>query len=42
MTKIDGKYEQFWTDVTPDFSHNCWKEVSDWYKKDNGKFVKVV
>lgn len=34
--------DSWWTDVTPDFSHNYWKEVSDWYKKDNCKFVKVV
>lgn len=38
-TKIDDKW---WTDVTPNFSRNCWKEVSDLYKKENGKFVKVI
>lgn len=35
--------DSYWTDVTPDFSKNVWKEASDWYEKnENGKFVKVV
>ena len=37
--KIDDKW---WTDVIPNFSRNCWKEVSDLYNKKNDKFVKVV
>jgi hypothetical protein len=36
------KDDKWWTDVTPNFSRNCWKEVSDLYKKENGKFVKVT
>jgi len=33
--------DKCWNDVTPDFSRNCWREVSDWYEKDeNGKLVK--
>ena len=32
----------WWTDVTPNFSKNCWKEISDWYKKENGKFIKIA
>ena len=32
---------QWWQDVTPDFNRNDWREVSDWYEKnENGKFVK--
>ena len=35
--------DSYWTDVTPDFSKNVWKEASDWYKKnENGKFVKIA
>ena len=35
--------DNWWRDVTPDFSKNIWKEVSDWYSKnENGKFVKNV
>ena len=35
--------DKYWNDVTPDFSKNCWKEASDWYKKnENGKFVKIA
>lgn len=34
--------DSWWTDVTPNFSKNCWKEVSDWYKKENGKFIKIA
>lgn len=31
----------WWTDVIPNFSKNEWKEVSDWYEKnENGKFIK--
>jgi len=30
-----------WIDVTPNFSKNCWKEISDWYTKDKTrKFVR--
>lgn len=32
--------EQWWTDVTPNFSRTCWKEVSDWYELINGKYVR--
>ena len=33
--------DSYWNDVTPDFSRNCWKEVSDWYEKnENGKIHK--
>ncbi|MBR6907109.1 hypothetical protein IKN40_01015 [bacterium] len=33
--------DNWWRDVTPDFSKNIWKKVSDWYEKnENGKFVK--
>lgn len=33
----------WWRDVTPDFSKNIWKEASDWYSKnENGKFIKNV
>ena len=36
--KIDDSY---WNDVTPNFNKNDWKEVSDWYEKnENGKFIK--
>jgi len=31
---------QWWTDVIPNFSQNCWKEVSDWYELVNGKYVR--
>lgn len=32
----------WWSDVRPDFHRNVWKEVSDWYRKDdNSKFIKV-
>lgn len=34
--------DSWWTDITPNFSKNCWKEVSDWYKKENGKFIKIA
>ena len=35
--------QQWWTDVVPNFSRTCWKEVSDWYKKlINGKYKKVI
>ena len=32
---------EWWRDVTPDFRQDIWKEVSDWYKKENGKFIKI-
>ena len=32
---------QWWIDITPNFSRNNWREVSDWYKKENNKFVKI-
>ena len=33
--------DSYWIDVTPDFNKNVWREVSDWYEKnENGKFVK--
>jgi len=33
---------QWWSDVTPNFSKNVWKEVSDWYKKnENGKYINI-
>ena len=33
--------DSYWNDVTPDFSRNCWKDVSDWYEKNkNGKYIK--
>jgi len=31
---------QWWTDITPNFSQTCWKEVSDWYELKNGKYIK--
>lgn len=34
--------DSWWTDITPNFSKNCWKEISDWYKKENGKFIKIA
>lgn len=36
------KNDGWWNSITPDFSRNCWKRVSDWYKNENGKFVKVA
>lgn len=32
--------QQWWTDVIPNFSQTCWKEVSDWYELINGKYVR--
>ena len=33
--------DSYWNDVTPNFNKNDWKEVSDWYEKNqNGKFIK--
>ena len=33
--------DSYWIDVTPDFNKNVWREVSDWYEKnENGKFIK--
>ncbi len=33
---------EWWRDVTPNFSKNYWREISDWYEKDeNGKFIKI-
>lgn len=32
---------KWWRDVTPDFHKAIWKEVSDWYKKENNKFIKI-
>ena len=32
---------KYWRDVTPDFNKNDWREISDWYEKnEKGKFVK--
>ena len=32
--------DEWWTDVTPNFSRTCWKEVSDWYELVNGRYVR--
>ena len=32
--------QQWWTDVVPNFSPTCWKEVSDWYELINGKYIR--
>ena len=33
---------EWWRDVTPNFSKNYWREVSDWYEKDETeKFIKI-
>ena len=32
---------RWWIDVTPNFHKAIWKEVSDWYKKEDNKFVKI-
>ena len=32
--------QQWWTDVVPNFSQTCWREVSDWYELINGKYIR--
>ena len=33
---------RWWTDITPNFSQTCWKEVSDWYELINGKYIRKI
>ena len=35
--------DKCWNDITPDFRRFEWKEVSDWYSKnENSKFIKNI